>query len=414
MKNIILVACGIIVLIIVVAIAWSTIAFNRFSPADPAVTADAGSLAYFLDSYAESRNAFRDKADYMKKNFRGVTITSVPVPGKKDADLSVDILYLPAQKEKKRLLILSSGVHGVEGFTGSALQRMFLDEFATRKFLETTGVIIIHAMNPFGFKNIRRVTENNVDLNRNCATDLKLYSSINQGYPSVSPLINPAEKAATGSFGNVFFHIKAVAMMLKASMKSLRQAILQGQYEFPQGLYFGGRDLEPQVRAIAPVVAKAVREYPLVMNIDLHTGYGERGVLHLFPNPIQDKKIRAMVEKTFDGYRIDWGDGADFYTVTGDFSTYLGSLMTRGTYLPMTFEYGTLNSQTTMGSLKSLHTTMLENQGIQHGYAGPDDEKRIKTRFKEMYYPSSPAWRTKVMQDTRAILRSSMAKFSAL
>jgi hypothetical protein len=150
------------------------------------------------------------------------------------------------------------------------------------------------------------------------------------------------------------------------------------------------------------------------MNIDLHTGYGARGVLHLFPNPIEDKNIKAMMEKTFSGYRIDWGDSDDFYTVTGDFSGYIGKLMRKGAYLPMAFEYGTMDSQTTLGSIKSLHTTILENQGVQHGYSSPENEQRVKSRFREMYYPSSPAWRMKVMQDTRALLGSSLPKFSAL
>ncbi len=413
-KKVLAVAGVCIILVLIAVVTWSTVAFNRYSPADPEIAPDARSLGYFLGSYEESRNAFLEKANSLKKSVAGWSLTSVPVPSVKDGGLTVDLLYLPAQKAKKRLLILSSGVHGVEGYTGSALQRMFLDEFAAGEFLAETGVLIIHAMNPYGFKNLRRVTENNVDLNRNCSSDPALYSSKNEGYPAVRHSINPEGKVDVGSLSNVFFHFKAVTMMLKASMKSLRQAILQGQYEYPEGLYFGGKKLEPQVAGISPVVARTVRNYPLVMNIDLHTGYGARGVLHLFPNPIKDAKIRSMVEKTFEGYRIDWGDGADFYTVTGDFSTYLGSLMTRGTYLPMTFEYGTLDSQTTMGSLKSLHITMLENQGVQHGYAGPDDEKTVRTRFREMYYPSSPAWRAKVMTDTRELLRSALAKFAAL
>jgi hypothetical protein len=414
MKKILAVVCIIILLLITGVIAWTTVQFNWFSPADPAVTVDRESLKYFLDSYADSREAFRARALAMKKEYRGATVTSVPVPGENDGDLTVDVLYIPAQKDRKRLLVLSSGVHGVEGFTGSAVQRMFLDEFATKEFLDYTGILVIHAMNPFGFKNVRRVTENNVDLNRNSDTDRALYSTKNTGYPAVYNLINPGSKVDTRSFGNVFFHVQSIIMIARASMKTLRQAILQGQYEFPEGLYFGGKDFEPQITAMAPVIRRAVGDYPLVMNIDLHTGYGARGVLHLFPNPIEDKNIKAMMEKTFSGYRIDWGDSDDFYTVTGDFSGYIGKLMRKGAYLPMAFEYGTMDSQTTLGSIKSLHTTILENQGVQHGYSSPENEQRVKSRFREMYYPSSPAWRMKVMQDTRALLGSSLPKFSAL
>ena len=414
MKKVLAVLVIIIVLLVAGVLAWSTLQFNRYAPADPQVTVDPGAMRYFLNSYDESRDAFLRQAAAMKETYRGVKLDRVSVAGKADSDLSVDVLYIPAQKARKRLLVLSSGVHGVEGFVGSAVQRMFLDEFAAPGLLEHTGLLIVHAMNPYGFKNIRRVTENNVDLNRNSDTDGKLFATKNAGYPSVTGLINPETKVDTRSAGNIFFHVRAVAMIVKASMKALRQAILQGQYEYPRGLYFGGRDFEPQIKSVRPLISRVAGEYPLVMNIDLHTGYGERGVLHLFPNPVKDKKVRSMMEKVFEGYRIDWGDTGDFYTVTGDFSDFVGKLARKGTYLPMSFEYGTLDSQTTLGSMKSLHITILENQGFQFGFASPEDGQRVKAAFKEMYYPSSPAWRTKVMADSRALFKSSLEKFKTL
>ena len=64
-----------------------------------------------------------------------------------------------------------------------------------------------------------------------------------------------------------------------------RQAAAQGQYEFPRGILYGGRDFEPQIRDLAAAIGPALRGYPLVMNIDLHTGYGARGVLHWMVSP---------------------------------------------------------------------------------------------------------------------------------
>jgi hypothetical protein len=197
-------------------------------------------------------------------------------------------------------------------------------------------------------------------------------------------------------------------------MPVLRQAILQGQYEFPKGVYYGGSAPEPQIKSITPFIKNFSDGYPLVMNIDLHTGYGERGTLHLFPDPMKDKKIKAMMEKVFDGYSIDWGDSKDFYTVTGDFPGYLAKIITTGAFLPMTFEYGTLNSQTTVGSIKSLHTTILENQGFNFGYKSDKDKNEVRKNFREMYFPSSPAWRTKVISDSRIITKKTLKQFREL
>lgn len=94
-----------------------------------------------------------------------------------------------------------------------------------------------------------------------------------------------------------------------------------------------------------------------MFNIDLHTGYGANGILHLFPTPLKDKDKKARIENIFEGYHIDWGDGDDFYTVTGDFATYVGSTVPDKDYLTMTFEFGILDTQTTMGSIKALQQT---------------------------------------------------------
>lgn len=413
-KKLLLIAIIGLPICIVSVIAWTTIQFNFYSTPDAVTAIDQASLAYFPDSYESSRNTFRKKALELKEAYPNASLTAIPIPGKVDIDLAVDVLYIPAQRTKRRLLIVSSGVHGVEGFVGSAVERMLMEEFVTNSLLDTTGVLVIHAINPYGFKHLRRVTENNVDLNRNSDTDPGLFSTLNSGYPGVNDLVNPASKVDVRSVGNIFFHLRVLARILPISMKVFRQAVAQGQYKFPRGILFGGKAFEPQVAALPEVLTAALNEYPLIMNIDLHTGYGERGTLHLFPNPIHDESTRSKMERVFKGRRIDWGDGDDFYTVTGDFSIFLGKIATNSVYLPMIFEYGSLNSQNTLGAFKTLHITLLENQGVQHGYASPADEAKVKRDFRELFYPSSPAWRTKVISDTREILRSALEEFAKL
>jgi hypothetical protein len=133
--------------------------------------------------------------------------------------------------------------------------------------------------------------------------------------------------------------------------------------------------------------------------------------LHLFFKPPKDPRVRERLEAVFAGQRIDWGSGSDFYTVTGDFVGWLGDLRRSGLHLPAVFEYGTMNSQTTLGSIKSLHVTMLENQGAQFGYASAGDEAKIRRDYQEMFNPSSSAWRTKVIADSRAMFDTVMANW---
>jgi len=276
------------------------------------------------------------------------------------------------------------------------------------------GILILHSVNPYGFKNFRRVTENNVDLNRNSDTEISLYANENPGYGDIYGLLNPAGKVNTGSLSNQFFYVKAIANIIRASMATLRQAVLQGQYDYPEGLYYGGNDFEPQIRSLHSILPPIFDPYESIFEIDLHTGYGERRVLHLFPNPVEDQKIKQMTESIFPGQHIDWGDSDDFYTITGDFSYFLRKIKPVALYLNMPFEFGTLNSQKTFGSLKSIQNMILENQGANYGYKRKKDEKKVKEHFLEMYYPSSEAWRSEVMKQARDMLELVIENYLSL
>ena len=368
--------------------------------------------AFYPESYEQAREDFRALSASLSERFENVTYCPLWVSSEVDNDLTIDICYIPAQNDSLNLLILVSGVHGVEGYVGHAVQKMFVDNYLDNEMVENTGVLLIHAVNPYGFKYTRRVTENNVDMNRNSPSTPDLYDIRNEGYTQVYDLINPQKKVRTRSLENRFFFVKAINEIRKASLPVLRQAVLQGQYTYPEGLYFGGKAPEPQIEVLEPVIARISQPYNRIMVLDLHTGYGERGKLHLFPNPMEDNE-RERLEYMFEGFSIDWGDTEDFYTVTGDFVSFVGALNPEKEFYPMVFEYGTLNSQTTMGSLKSIHIMILENQGHQHGYASARDSIRVKADLLEMYYPASENWRNYSMQQTRDVLDVVLPRFSS-
>jgi hypothetical protein len=304
-------------------------------------------------------------------------------------------------------------VHGVEGFMGSAVQLFLMNNYINDEFLSKTSVLLIHGVNPYGFKYGRRVTENNVDVNRNSDINIDLYQTINEGYPRVYDLINQKGKVKTRSLGNHFFFLKAIRSIVKESMPVFRQAVLQGQYKFPEGLFYGGNNFEPQINDLAPIIDTICNPYKTVFAIDLHTVYGERGKLHLFPSPVKES-VKKRAETIFEGSQINWGGSDDFYTMTGDFVSYIGKINSDKIFIPMTFEYGTMDSQTTIGSIKSLHVMVLENQGEQYGYESDIDLEKVKKDFIEMNYPSSNEWRSHIIDETKIMLDKSLKRFSEL
>lgn len=323
-------------------------------------------LSYFKDTYEESRESFIS----IGRTIGGELLSH------KIADLAFESLYLPpASGRKENLLILSSGIHGIEGYAGSALQRYFMQNNFLNVKEDNTGILIIHGINPYGFKHKRRVTERNIDLNRNFDTTKDLFLTENSGYDQVYNFLNPKKRISRPQF-----FASAVYNILKYGVNSLRRAILRGQYKFPEGLFFGGKDFEPQVSIIKDLLERVGQGYEKVLLVDLHTGYGKRGKLHLFGNtsPFIDQNF---MDKIFKGLSVDYGEEKDFYAVTGGFTVFLAKLFhQKSKYAGICFEFGTIDSQKLSGSLESLYRMINEDKDL----------------FTELFYPSDPEWRKTV------------------
>ncbi len=393
------------------AVGWTTYQFQTFTPTVITQTLVPENRAYFQETYMDCRKSFIDAALKLKDLYTGVEVSDLAVERRIDPDLHVDYCYIPAQASFERLFILISGVHGLEGYAGSAIQQMFLREIV-KDVREDTGLLIIHGVNPFGFKNNRRVTENNVDLDRNCSTEPGLYLSENQRYNDLNSFLNPKHKVSLTGFGNFFFQIAAGEKILRYSMDALRQAVRQGQYRYEKGICYGGAEREPSVNLVTPLIQQVAENYKMVFSIDLHTGYGENGTLHLFPNPLEDPEKKAQIETIFSGLRIYWGRNHDSYRATGEFAAYLEQILPEKHCLTMTFEFGTLDTHTFMGSVKALHLMMMENQGFHYGYKTRQDELQVKSGFLESWYPLSEAWRSKVIEDSRQVLSQALTEYA--
>ena len=376
--------------------------FNNFHIDDPYPVLEKN-LGYYNNDYASARLSFRNDADVLKNRFPGVRVGQIKVRDRENLGLTIDTCYIPSTRSSSTLLILGSGTHGIEGHVGSACQSMFISEYLTDDLLQDCGVLLIHGINPYGFHHNRRVSENNVDLNRNFSLSGELYGSENPGYTLVDGFINPRKKLDMDSFGMRFFFLRASILIARHSMAPLRQSVLQGQYSHPQGVWYGGMELEPQIAELVPLLRETCESYDRVIAIDLHTGYGERDRMHLISNPVENEMQQKMSD-LFGDHRIDFGDQEDFYTSYGDVVEMVGEVVPDKTCIPMTFEFGTLDSQTWLGALKSVQTMIAENQAYQFGSDSDASRKEVADMFMEMFYPKSPAWRSNAIEQFKSVM----------
>src|ERR1017187_1063435 len=118
---------------------------------------------YFSANYAAARENFRNAAATASAALERY---HNPATGPDALALSTETAWL-GPRNAERVLVIMSGTHGVETFSGSAIQVGLLQSGIAEEVAKDVGLLLIHAINPSGFAWIQRVTEGNIDLNRN-------------------------------------------------------------------------------------------------------------------------------------------------------------------------------------------------------------------------------------------------------
>src|SRR5215471_7735163 len=222
--------------------------------------------SFFSTDYFIARSRFRE----MTASAGGATESLVlDAKGPGGEQLTIDIAWFGAA-EPERVLLHSSGLHGVEGFAGSAVQLQLLN--ALPAVPANGALIIVHILNPYGMAWLRRVNEQNVDLNRNSLFAPETYSGAPQMYARLDSLLNPPSPPSSD-----MYVAKVVWNVLCHGMPALKQAVAGGQYEFPRGLFFGGKRLQQELALYWAFLQKRVAIAKRIVAIDFHTGLGQYG-----------------------------------------------------------------------------------------------------------------------------------------
>jgi len=231
---------------------------------------------YFSSSFAEAQAKFRDAA---REAGARLSTFKNPAPAPSGVTLSTESAWIgPSHAE--RLLIVLSGTHGVECYCGSGLQIGLLESGLAAERPDGTAILMIHAINPSGFAWTRRVTEGNVDLNRNFIDHKRPYPR-NLAYELLRDAIcpkdwSPAGQAAANAILDAYGKVNGEM--------ALQTAISQGQYIDPAGLFFGGRAPTWSNLIFREILRREAGTARVVAFLDLHTGLGPYGVGEIINN----------------------------------------------------------------------------------------------------------------------------------
>jgi len=353
----------------------------------------------FHVDYHGDRAAFEHAVErHAERSGRSLQLQRHPLVG--EDDLCVTAAELPA-RDPQRLLLVITGIHGVEGFAGSALSRLLLSELLLRTDPEHTGIVLVHALNPYGFAHGLRVNRQNVDLNRNCALPGQaLFATDSSAYQALSRVLSPKRPVRMGALPRAKFTAQLLAARTRHGEATVRAASIGGQYVDRQGVFWGGDVLQPEIRWFQQLYARLCAQYRELLLVDMHTGYGERGEVYALFGRADSPALAACTE-----LGVQDGSGhTRTYEAHGDLVSYCyhtaKQLAPRGVWNGIALEIGT-HGLSTAQQLSDLYTVVLENQLRQHGVREKHLAPRIRLAFRELFNPSAPEWRARALRAGR-------------
>jgi predicted deacylase len=225
---------------------------------------------HFPASYAQARERF-----LAASAARGARLSHHlhPLTGRQGEALAADVAVFGAA-DAADVLLLHSGTHGVEGHCGSGIQHALLDatDLVARAVADGVRVVLLHAINPWGFSWARRVTEDNVDLNRNFR-DFSEPGGPDPDYDEVHPLLLADQWPWTDE------NRAAIAAFIAArGLAHFQYAVTHGQRSRPEGLFHAGNAPTWSNRTLRDVLRTHVAGAGRLFWIDVHTGLGPMGV----------------------------------------------------------------------------------------------------------------------------------------
>jgi len=355
--------------------------------------------SHFSRTYDESRKAFVAAAAAA-----GAELTSYLLPEKRGAEgeaLTMDVAHL-GRLDSSRLMILSAGTHGPEGFCGGACQSALLHDRALLDLANANdvAVLLIHAVNPYGFSWMQRVNEDNIDLNRN-AVQFPVERQPDARFEALQALLLPGSWPRTREQEYALRHC---AQEL-GGMPALWKILSGGQYIFPDGIFFGGTSASWSIRILREVLRRFTQYTTALAWIDVHTGLGPYGHGEkICPGRAEDEPfVRALwgsdVMVPASGASVSGG-------VSGSVLKLIHEVRPQAAAALMGLEFGTVPFERVLDSL------VADQWMRRQSSVDPHVRARILRQTRGAFYCEEDDWKGAILGQSRTIFLQSIMGLS--
>lgn len=353
----------------------------------------------FSADYQQARLKFRDAATQA-----GAALAEFRHPGRGPSDeiLSTDVATL-GDASLPNLVVVLTGLHGIEGFCGSGSLVGLLEQGIVKERRSDTAIMLVHALNPYGFAHLRRVNEDNVDLNRNFIDHGKPFPRNDEYRKLHASLLpecweGPSRDAAE----------RALRLYEETNgYDNFISAVTRGQYEFADGLFYGGRSPAFSNSLWLLLLSQHASQRRRVGVIDIHSGLGPRGYgeIQFERGPLDPEYQRAQTWYRGEVTTAENGSSSSA-EITGYSAVAVSETLPSVECTCVTLEFGTVEVGQVLTALRGDHWL--------HAKAPYDErlKRRIKQEMRDAYYCDDVAWKRDVVDRTVEVFRRSLQGLS--
>lgn len=326
-----------------------------------------------------------------------------PLAGPGGEELFLDEARLGSD-DARRVLFVASGTHGIEGFCGSGVQRFLLGRGIGERLPQDLALVLVHAVNPWGFAWLRRVNEDNVDVNRNFLDHAGPHPE-NPDYDALYALLHP-ERLDEASIAAC---LEAMGRLgRERGQTAVYRALSGGQYRHPRGVQFGGTEAVWSNRALRSAWARHAAGAELAVHVDLHSGLGPRGVGLLLQTAAADS-LEARLSHAWwpDLVRSEPAEGEDAALVTGLIGPAFRAAHPGRAAVGVVLEFGTVAPDQVILAVQADH--WLDRCGDR----GSEEGRAIQKRMRDAFFVDEPDWKEKVCARAGEVMERTLAGMGA-
>ena len=351
---------------------------------------------HFPADYRQARAAFLEACSQS-----GAGVTSRRHPSERGLDggpLYLDTAVI-GPRDARSALLLISGTHGVEGYFGSGVQTGLLRGGLAKRAFRKSKIVLLHALNPFGFSWNRRVNEDNADVNRNFVDHANPPG--NEAYDELADAISPSDlsedilqraNAKLGGFAKVH------------GAFALQEAISAGQWRHAKGVYYGGQCESWSAKMLTGVFAHELAGTESLTVIDFHTGLGDCGSAEMITEdmPGTPGYVRA---KSLWRDRVHSSEAGESVSapLKGTIDKAVARWMAGKELTFAALEVGTAPIRDVFDALRK--------DNWLHAYAGMAHSRAqsIKRDIRAAFYPDTADWKRKVWDHAQETVTAALA-----